>query len=269
MGPYGDAALLGLLQGITEFLPVSSSGHLALAGMLFGLEEAGLTLNVTLHAGTLIATALVLRARLKDAVVDGVKALGDPKRFRTTAGGQDALAVILATIPTVIIGFSLRDTVDGWTHSPLAVGLGFVVTTVLLLSTRWAPTGNVDFPSWKMALLIGLAQGMAVTPGISRSGSTIAVALWLGVARGRAFELSMLMSLPAVTGAVILELPHALENPSAFSPALFGAAIAFASGVLALLALRRIVTGGLFPWFALWVGPLAIATLMMARAWPG
>ncbi len=267
--PFLDAALLGILQGITEFLPVSSDGHLALAEMLFPFAGAGLTLNVTLHLGTLLATALVMRERLGAAIVEGVRALRAPRLFHTTAGGQDALVVLVASVPTAIMGLALRHPVERWTSSPLAVGLGFVVTTGVLLSTVFASKGNVEHPSWRAALLIGFAQGLAVLPGVSRSASTIAVALWLGTQRGRAFELSMLMSLPAIVGALILELPEAARSEGALMPALFGAAVAFVTGVFALLSLRRVVASGKFPWFAAWVGPLSLATLALAMAWPG
>ncbi len=263
-----SAFLLGLLQGISEFLPISSSGHLALAGILFGVKDAGLTLSVLLHAGTLLATALVLRKRLLVAVSEGVRALASPSLFRSSPGGQDALFVILASVPTAIIGLSVRDQVDLWTRSPLVVGLGFLFTTGLLISTYFAKPGVVEHPGYKQALLLGVVQGIAVAPGVSRSGITIAVALFLGVARARAFELSMLMSVPAVLGATLVELPHMLGNITDFPVALFGAGVACVSGIVAMLALRRIVVGGLFPLFALWVFPLAVATLAMARSWP-
>lgn len=262
------AFLLGLLQGITEFLPISSDGHLALAGILFGVKDAGLALTVLLHTGTLLATSIILRQRLGTAVMDGVKALGAPRLFRTTAGGQDALFVIVASIPTAIIGFSARAYVEQWSASPFVVGLGFLLTALLLVSTAFAKSGVVEHPSAKAALLMGIMQGIAVLPGVSRSGLTIATALFLGVARPRAFELSMLMSVPAVLGAVLLELPHMAGDISNLPAAVLGAVVACISGMGAMMWLRRIVVGGLFPWFALWVFPLAIATLAMARAWP-
>lgn len=268
MSEFIEAVLLGLLQGVTEFLPVSSSGHLALAGFLFEVEGAGLTLNVLLHAGTFFATALVLRDRLLVAMKEGLHALLQPRRWTTTQGGKDALFIVVASVPTAAIGLGFRDTIEAWTLSPLAVGFGFLLTALLLLATLYARSGELFHPSVGMALLAGLAQGIAVVPGVSRSGSTIAVLLFLGVERGRAFELSMLMSLPVILGAVLLEAPRALSSPSGLSAALVGALVAFTSGVAALLLLRRIVTRGAFPWFAFWVAPLAFATLAMALAWP-
>jgi len=263
-----EAFLLGLLQGITEFLPISSDGHLALAGILFGVKDAGLAFTVLLHAGTLLATSVILRKRLGIAIAGGVKALGAPRLFRTTAGGQDAWFVIVASIPTAIIGFSARHYVEEWSTSPFIVGLGFLLTALLLVSSAFAKPGVVEHPSSKAALLMGVMQGIAVLPGVSRSGLTIATALFMGVARPRAFELSMLMSVPAVFGAVLLELPDMAGHISNLPAAILGAVVACVSGMGAMMWLKRIVVGGLFPWFALWVFPLAIATLAMARAWP-
>lgn len=263
-----EAVLFGILQGVSEFLPISSSGHLALAGILFDVKDAGLTLNVLLHVGTLIATVIVLREHLAAAIVSGVRALAKPALFRTTRGGQDAMFIVIASVPTAIIGFTLRDVVAIWTHSPLFVGLGFLITSVLLVSTHFARPGKVEHPSITAAALLGVCQGLAVAPGISRSGITIAAALFLGVQRGRAFELSMLMSVPAVLGAALLELPASMDDLEAPLSAFLGAAVACVAGVGAMSLLRRTVVGGSFPWFALWVFPLAVATLTMAQAWP-
>ncbi|MEZ4219577.1 MAG: undecaprenyl-diphosphate phosphatase [Polyangiaceae bacterium] len=264
----GHAALLGLLQGLTEFLPVSSSGHLALAGMVFDLKEGGLTLNVMLHAGTLLATFLVLRRRVVPALVDGTRGLANPRRMRETEGGRDALVVLVASLPTAIIGLLARDAVERFTSSPLVVGLGFLMTTALLVSTRWLRPGSVESPSLPVALLLGVVQGIAVLPGVSRSGSTIAMALWLKVRPDRAFDLSMLMSLPVVLGAVLLEGRHLSTESSGVSLALVGASVSFVVGILALLLLRTLVVRGHFSLFALWVFPLALATLAMSKSWP-
>jgi undecaprenyl-diphosphatase len=268
VSPVLESVVLGAVQGLTEFLPISSDGHLALTEMLFRFSHKGLSLTVMLHVGTLLATLIVLRPRIVPAVSDGLRALARPQLFRTTAGGRDALVVILATLPTALIGLTLRDAVEDFTESPLAVGLGFLATTVVLVISRFARVGAAEQPSVAGALLIGLAQGLAVLPGLSRSASTITVALLLGVQRERAFELSMLMSLPAVVGATLLEAPRAFQDRSLWLPSLIGAAVALGVGIVALDLLRRVVVGGKFPYFALWVAPLAIATLAMAAAWP-
>jgi undecaprenyl-diphosphatase len=267
-GPFGDAALLGVVQGITEFLPISSDGHLALAEILFRLQGGGLTFNVMLHAGTLIATLIVLRAQVGRAVRGGLGALAKPRLFLESPGGRDALVVIIASLPTAVIGLLLRDAVERWTESPIAIGFGFLGTTLALMVAQLSPQRDREQPTARGALLIGIAQGLAVLPGLSRSGSTIAVAIWLGVRPERAFELSMLMSLPAVVGALLLEGRHVFGTPFPGAPALLGALVALGTGVFALTLLRRVVIRGRFGWFAFWVGPLALATLALGLAWP-
>jgi undecaprenyl-diphosphatase len=268
-GPLGEAIVLGIVQGVTEFLPISSDGHLALAELLFELEQGGLTFNVMLHAGTLAATLLVLRQAVGRAVQAGVPALVRPARFKESTAGRDALVVLLASVPTAVIGLLFRDTVAVFTRSPLAIGLGFLGTTVMLLVAQFSPRGDREQPTITGALLVGVAQGLAVLPGLSRSGSTIAVLLWLGVRPERTFTLSMLISLPAVLGALLLESRHVATEPFPGVAALVGALVAFGTGVFALVLLRRIVNLGRFGWFALWVGPLSLATIAMGQSWPG
>lgn len=263
-----EALVLGLVQGLTEFLPVSSDGHLALANFLFGFQEGGLTLTVLLHTGTLLATALVLRTRVLSTLLAGLKGIVQPRTFTSEPAGRDALFVLLASIPTGIIGLLLRDAVEQWTQSPLIVGMGFLITGFVLASTAWATPGTDTQPGARAALIVGVMQGLAVAPGVSRSGLTIASLLFLGVQRGRAFELSMLMSLPVVFGAILLEAVRHLSEFDGIAVAVVGTAVAFVSGLAALLVLRRVVVGGRFHWFALWVTPLALATLALARAWP-
>jgi undecaprenyl-diphosphatase len=259
-----EVGLLGVLQGLTEFLPVSSSGHLALAGLLFGFRDVSLTLNVVLHAGTLLATGLVLERQLRAVLVDGFRALRRRARLRETAGGRDALFVVIASVPTALVGLLLRDAVAGWTCSALAVALGFAVTTALLISTRYVRAGTLPCPTVVGALLIGLAQGVAVIPGISRSGATIVAAMWLGVRPQRAFELSMLASIPAVLGAVLVEAPAIQAAGVNLAGALAGAVIAFGVGVGALFALRGVTVRGRLSWFGLWTAAAAVAGLAAA-----
>jgi undecaprenyl-diphosphatase len=163
----------------------------------------------------------------------------------------------------------MRDTVESFTAEPLAIGLGFLGTALALVASTFARRGDNEHPTWLGALAIGVAQGLAVLPGLSRSGSTIALALFLGVRPARAFALSMLMSLPAIVGAIGLEARHAFSGPFPVGPALIGAIVAFGTGVVALLMLRHIVDRGRFGWFAFWVAPLSLATIALGLRWPG
>jgi undecaprenyl-diphosphatase len=269
LSPFEQALFLGILQGLTEFLPISSDGHLALAQMLLEVDGGGLTLSVLLHTGTLLATLLYFRQRIGQVLADLWQQLRRGRLPDHGAPGWDAVLVMVASLPTGLIGLALRDAVARWTGQPLATGFGFVITACLLTSTLWARPGNALSPSLWGALLIGVAQGMAVAPGVSRSGLTIVTALWLGVRSERAFELSMLLSIPAVAAAVLLELLEGDSMAGHWFTLGSGAVAAFAVGLLALALLRRIVSRGNLAWFALWVLPLALATLALAKAWPG
>ena len=267
MSPFGNATLLGVVRGLTEVLPVSSSGHLSLATLVFGLDHGGEWLDVMLRLGTGLATLLVLWPVVRAAVRDGVHGLLRPSRLLGTSGGRDALVVVLASVPTALIAFLMRPAVERFSLSPMVLGVGFLVTTLLLISTAWVKSGEApSLPAWG-ALLIGIVQGLSVLPGVSRSGATIAVALWLGVRRDRAFELSMLVSLPILLSRCF-ELPEVAADMRRLSTGIVAGAVAFVTGLLALIVLRRTVNQGRFAWFALWVGPLALATLAMAKAWP-
>jgi undecaprenyl-diphosphatase len=268
LSPFELAIVLGILQGLTEFLPISSDGHLALAQMLLDVEGGGLTLTVLLHAGTLLATLLYFRQRIAKLLSELWVHLRRGRLPAPSSTGWDAILVLVATLPTGLIGLALRGVVAQWTHEPLAAGFGFIVTAGLLTSTLWTRPGALVSPTLAGALLIGFAQGLAVAPGISRSGITIVTALWLGVRAERAFEFSMLLSVPAVAAALLLELLEGEPIDGQLLAAVGGAVIAFGVGLGALSLLRRTVSRGHLAWFALWVLPVALATLALAKAWP-
>lgn len=262
-----ESLLLGAIHGLSEFLPISSGGHLALAKLLFDLRAKSPALNLMLHVGTLLASLLVLWPSVKRAALGGAAALVQPSRLSTDPGARDALVVLLASLPTALIGFLLRDAVGRWFGSPLALGLGFLGTGVALLVSRLAGRGQEPQPGVLGALLIGVAQGCSVLPGLSRTAATLTLALLLGVRRERAFELSILVSLPAVAAAIAGAVPPALDG-GGLAVAAAGALVAFAAGRLGLHWLRRAVVLGRLSWFALWVVPVSIATLALAAAWP-
>ncbi|WP_394826309.1 undecaprenyl-diphosphate phosphatase [Pendulispora albinea] len=265
--PVALAILLGVVQGITEFLPISSDGHLALAQLLFG-GEADLATTVVLHLGTFAATLLVLRKRVAAAVREGVRGLLQPSLMRETPGGRDAFVVILASIPTALVALTLKKPVEEWSSSPTIVGVCLLLSAVAVGSTHVAPRGQELVPSPLGAVLVGFAQGAAVLPGLSRSAMTIASLLWLGVRADRAFELSFLMSLPAVFGAIVLEGRHGFDSAGGGGALLLGTLVSFGVGILALLALRRVLVGGKLAYFTVYLVPLAVATVAWGYARP-
>jgi undecaprenyl-diphosphatase len=256
------ALVLGAVQGVTEFLPISSDGHLAIAAMLLGDVETSLAMVVLLHVGTLIATAIVLRTD----VASLLRTLARPKTWSTTEEGRAIRTIVIASVPTAIVGLALHDVVEPLSRSAMVVGLCLLGSALAVGSTRWtaarATDDSLSLPVWK-ALAIGVAQGLAVLPGLTRSGSTIGIAMLLGMSGPAAFRLSFLLSLPAIAGAAVLELRHPEVISSLGAPAFAGAVVAFGVGLVALLGLRHIVARGQFWAFALYLVPLGLGLIVL------
>lgn len=241
-----EAMLLGLLQGLTEFLPVSSSGHLVLAGALFGAGKSDLAFAVAVHLGTLAAILLYYRARI-------VRLLGGALH-----GEHRALAylgkLLVATLPAVLVGVALQGTAQQLFQVPEAAALALLVTGCLLLTVRKASSrAEGAVPGLWQALWIGLAQAVAIAPGISRSGATLAVALLLGVRATAATEFSFLLGAIAIFGAACWELPQALgAAPHALRAYLVGAAFAWLGGFVAIFIFVRLLHARRFHYFAIY-----------------
>lgn len=255
------AVVLGAVQGVTEFLPISSDGHIALGAMLFGVsDEMPLSMVVLLHVGTLIATAIVFWPDLVLLTKSTASGLRTPRRFAETDDGRLVLAIVVASVPTALIGLFLEDRVEGWARIPWIVGACLLASAFAVLSTRNGG-GRLDVPTLPHAVLIGVAQGLAVMPGLTRSGSTIAVAMVLGMSGPAAFRFSFLLSLPAIFGATLLQARHTEELAALGMPALAGAATALVVGYAALRLLRSIVNQGRFWTFALYLVPLGLGII--------
>ncbi len=257
-----EAVLLGLLQGLTEFLPVSSSGHLALAQVAFGWNAPGLVLEVAVHAATVVAVCVVLRREVAGLVRGALDIVR--RRFKTENARLFGL-VVLGTLPIAIIGLTLRDLVQEVFDQPQIAAIGLLVTGGMLLLVRFA-TDRDRALGPVLALVIGTAQAMAILPGISRSGSTIVVAMLLGVASRKAFNFSFLLSIPAILGATVVVLPEALGANA--EPGLIGLCVtagiaAFLSGMVALVLLRGLVRAGRLALFAPYCLALGIVALSL------
>ncbi|MFO0561666.1 MAG: undecaprenyl-diphosphate phosphatase [Polyangiales bacterium] len=258
-----ETAILGVVQGLTEFLPISSDGHLALGQKL--LRTGGnLEMTVLLHAGTLLATLLVFRKDVAALFKELVAVVKDPSRLKTEPVAMEGIGVVIASVPTAIIGLLLKKRVEAWSHVSWIVAVCFLGTGLVLIASRMGKERE-DF-RWTpaRAFILGLAQGAAVLPGLSRSACTIATALLLGAPPKDAFRFSFLMSLPAVGGALLLEL----KEPGAMSRAggidgIIGAIVAFFVGLGALFALRGVVSRGKLWAFAVYVIPLAVLTFVL------
>ncbi|OGS33025.1 MAG: hypothetical protein A2474_01805 [Elusimicrobia bacterium RIFOXYC2_FULL_34_12] len=230
---FYESFLLGLIQGITEFLPISSSGHLVIFQKILNVGNQ-IEFDVFLHFATVFAIIIFFR---KD-VIELIKGLFG----KSTIGKKMVLGIIIGSIPTAVIGFIFKDFFEAKFGQPGIVSVMLICTGLILwFSEKFSKSDifNKNYTSTKMLdyLLIGLAQGIAIMPGISRSGATISMALLLGLKKEWAFKYSMLLSIPAVLGAGILEM----EKVKITSQYFLGGIIAFFSGILALYVLSKIV----------------------------
>jgi undecaprenyl-diphosphatase len=260
-----QAILLGILQGATEFLPVSSSGHLFLAQRLLGLREPALAFDLLLHAGTLLAVLFFLRkeilAMLSSLFLRG-KGGGDGW------GRREIFLMVLSSIPTGIIGIAFHDTVEtGLTV--WGVGVRYLLLTSFLLVSnlrfrhKWDPE---RIAAWE-AIAIGIFQGAAVFPGLSRSGSTITLALVLGISPSRSAKYSFLVSLPAILGAVLVQAYQGISVLPGVGSSAAGFLFSIVFGYLALLVVERLVVRGKFNLFAPYT--FLLAALCFYLAWKG
>jgi undecaprenyl-diphosphatase len=262
--------LLGVIQGLTEFLPVSSSGHLVLFGNWLGQSQAGNLTEVLLHTGTFLATILVFRKEIITLLLGILK--------KESEQLQKAGFIILASIPTAFFGLMFKDFLEGLFENPTAVSGMLIVTGIILLLTKFfgtgstanTPNGDGEFSSGATqplaltpvkALIIGVAQSFAIIPGVSRSGSTICAALFLKVNRTQAGEFSFLISLPAIAGATLLHVKDLIGEPLPSTigmPMLLGVLASFFTGLFALKWLLGFVKNGKMYLFAPYVFALGI-----------
>ena len=262
---------MGVLQGIAEFLPISSSGHLIVAQNLFGLEEVPLLFDVFLHVATLLAVVLYFRKKIWELICSFARIfvpVKNPSAVQIEKKDEDTkyiVAIILATFVTGVLGIFSSKVISE--ISVKLVCAGFVVTALLLIFSSLIEKKHLSYsetslksPSWKQSLVIGLAQGIGTLPGISRSGSTIAGSLFCGVKRDVAGEFSFIVSIPAILGAFILELKDLGEVSSSIGaePVIAGCAAAFASGYIALSWLMKLIKKGRLEWFACYLIPVGI-----------
>ena len=276
MPDWLQAVLLGFIQGLTEFLPVSSSGHLVLAQALMGEEffasEQAVAFDLVLHLGTLLPVLWFYRAdlgRMTRASLGGGAPSVEPGILGWLRADPDrwlAAMVILATVPTGIIGVLFKDTFEALFHGVRPVGIALLITGSLLFATRWRTGGKVDAASMTVlaALILGVAQGLAITPGISRSGTTIAVALFLGFDRALAARCSFLLSIAAILGAVVLMAKDGVGFQEIQPlPMLAGFLTAMVVGYGALVMLVMLVRRGGLHRFAYYVWPVGLLALLL------
>lgn len=256
-----DAIVLGLLQGLTEFLPVSSSGHLAILEHVWRLDPAvRLPLATLLHLGTAGAMLVYFAKRLALVAADcfGRDPLRRCRSWRLVG------FIVVGSVPAAIVGLLLHDRIEAAFANPVLVAAMLLVTGAVLFGTRFVRADGRPL-GWGRAIIIGIAQAIAILPGISRSGATIAAGVYAGVGREESFEFSFLLAVPAILGAALLELRKtelSLLDPSATAA---GVLVALVSGIGALALLRRAVVGRRLYLFAFYCWLAGLAALAFVR----
>lgn len=263
-----QALVLGIVQGLAEFLPISSSAHLALTPWLFGWEDPGLAFDVALHVGTLVAVLWFFKQEWRNLLV---AAFGLIRSRRPTNEEEWRLIfLIIATIPGAIAGLLVEDYAESTFRNPMIIAPALMVMGVILwLVDRYAPRSrSLSTMRWVDALLVGIGQMFALLPGVSRSGSTITAGRALGFSREAAAVFSFLMSAPITFAAIVLKVPEAVGESGISGALIVGVVASAVSGWAAIAVLLKLVARrgyGIFAAYRVLLGA-AILALAMSRA---
>ncbi|MCE5201914.1 MAG: undecaprenyl-diphosphate phosphatase [Synergistaceae bacterium] len=260
-----EIIILGLIQGLTEFLPVSSSGHLALVQIFLGIEMPPLSYDLVLHVATACATILFFIGDIYALLCEWIKGFVRSD-YRRSSGWPTGWAVVVGTVITGIIGISIKDFAESAAQNSLMVGLGLVFTGLILIFSRFIRVGLGQVRITD-GIFVGIAQGIAVLPGVSRSGMTIVSGLSTGLGKDEAFRFSFLLSIPAILGATLIQamqsggwdnfvkaLPHGWY---------LGALAAFFSGMAALVILKRLIITSRWWMFGIYCLVLGVSDIIV------
>lgn len=252
-----DALILGLVQGITEFLPISSDGHLALAQHLLGKVQP-LFFDVAVHVATLAAIVIAFRDPIVRLTRGAIAGQGGAWR--------EVGLYAAASVPALAAGLALESRIESIKESLWFIGAAFLAMGAILWSARNRMDGQRQMPTLLEAVMIGVGQAAAILPAISRSGSTITVALWRGIEPVRAAEFSFVLGVPAIAGAALLEARHLTEGIGRVGalPLSVAMASAFVSGLGAIALLRRMLRARSFHRFAPYLWLVGAATMVLA-----
>lgn len=274
MSELFKSIIAGIIQGITEFLPISSDGHLALAHHFFNFDTgSNLLFDIVLHFGTLLAIVLFFRSKIRDLIVACFyifKTLIKSKNIKTACFESEdtrlVTLILIGSIPTAIIGLLLKPVIEGYAKNMIVVGVGFLVSGLMM--TLYEFSGKAYRKVSKMnifdVLIIGVMQGLAVMPGLSRSGSTIGTAKFLKIEKETAANFSFLLSLPAVAGAVLLETLDVLKERPQIDWTLygFGLIVSFITGIFCLRLLFWLIRKNSMKIFMIYCFTLGIITII-------
>jgi undecaprenyl-diphosphatase len=260
-----DAVLLAILQGFTEFLPVSSSGHLVLAQQLFNINDPQmLTFDVFVHFGTLISVCIVFWRDIIEMARSLIKALMSFKlreEYNKREHFRLSVSIIIGSIPAGVIGLLFRDQIGEAFTDPKLVAMNLVITGLILFLTRLTRPMEGKKIGIVSSIIIGIAQAIAILPGISRSGSTMSTALYLKYSPVQAARFSFLLSAPVIAGAALLETNTIFKEGTDIGilPIFIGTVVAAIAGYIAIKILLRVMEKGKFSWFSFYC--LAIGIL--------
>ena len=255
---YLDAIILGILQGLTEFLPVSSSGHLVLAQTLLHVKSSGVSFEVTLHLGTVLSVLVYFRKQL------GLMILSLFKKEMVEERKMIGL-LILGTIPAGVVGLLFKDFFESAFSSPLLTSVMLLVTGFILFLSRFSKSGKKPVGLWS-AIGMGLGQAAAIFPGVSRSGSTIVAGMLSGVQPSKAAEFSFLLAIPAIGGAAILEGKQLLSLSSdMIGHYIAGMVFSFVFGLIAVYTVLAMVRRGRFEYFGYYCFAVGLLGLYLFR----
>ena len=288
---FFEAIILGFIQGVAEFLPISSSGHLAIFKNFFGLEEAGIAYDILLHVGTLVAVFICFWSDIWELIVNGVGIVVDAcknigrlfsnlfnknKKDYTAKEYIDVIStpfrryvmlIIVATIPTGIMGILLKDMIEAVSATLIVPGICLLMTSVILLIADNTKDGNENEEnvSYKKAGFVGICQGFATMPGISRSGTTVTACLLAGMDRAFAVKFSFIVSIPAIIGAAILDLPDLFTTGVTGSEMINYAAGTIVSGVVGYICIKtmlKIVRNKKFKVFSIYCAVMGLIAIV-------
>lgn len=262
-----EALWLGILQGLTEFLPVSSSGHLVIAQAVAGIKNQGMAFEIYVHFGTLLSILVIFRNDLSEMLASFFRKLKSPgsiiSGYKDDKDYRLLILLLLATIPAGVIGLLFKDFFEAAFSDVNFVGFALILTGIILFVSKFAVNRNKDVDG-KRALIIGFAQAIAIFPGISRSGTSISAAMLTGVSGEKAARFSFLLAIPAIAGATLLQLLDvASSGPGNISYTIAGVGIvsSFITGTIAISLLMGVMRKGKMHYFAGYCIVVGLATI--------
>lgn len=254
-----ESIILGAVQGLTEFLPISSSGHLVLFQKLFSINEPPIFFDTLIHVATLLAIIIYLRKEILYIL----------KTLKNIDTIKLVLLIVLATLPAVLVGLFLQDKIDQIFNSLALVAVCFFITSAILFATYFFKNESKDLKNinWLDALFIGVFQALAILPGVSRSGATISASIFRNFKREDAFKFSFLLAIPVISGAFVLQFAKQGFNLLNGSPIvnLLGFVFAFIFGILSLNIIEKVLIKGKLHYFAVYCFLLGALILIFAR----